>query len=141
MHSLHTLVLQGESLVSCKVYFSLAVAKKNREFSIPLLGLFRRQNQYATDHAMTPFVTCQGARYVMERSFEREIIPLARSKGNHHIKGLVTGLVHKITKIYGDQPKNFPSFFTTTGASTVVEERTDITRTELQMTLRFMENT
>ena len=65
------------------------MAKKNREFSIPLLGLFRRQNQYASDHAMTPFVIYQGARNVMERSFEREIIPMARSEGNHHVRGSV----------------------------------------------------
>ena len=33
---------------------------------------------------MTPFVIYQGAWNVMERSFEREIIPMARSEGNHH---------------------------------------------------------
>ena len=31
---------------------------------------------------MTPFVIYQGAWNVMERSFEREIIPMARSEGN-----------------------------------------------------------
>lgn len=40
-----------------------------------------KANQYARDHALTPFVIYQGAWNVLERSFEREIIPLARSEG------------------------------------------------------------
>ena len=32
---------------------------------------------------MTPFVIYQGAWNVMERSFEREIIPMARSEGKY----------------------------------------------------------
>jgi len=40
-----------------------------------------KANQYARDHALTPFVIYQGAWNVMERSFEREIIPMARSEG------------------------------------------------------------
>jgi hypothetical protein len=32
---------------------------------------------------MTPFVIYQGAWNVMERSFEREIIPMARSEGDY----------------------------------------------------------
>lgn len=38
-------------------------------------------NQYATDHGKTPFVIYQGAWNVMERSFERDIIPMARTYG------------------------------------------------------------
>ncbi|KAL5499227.1 AAD14_2 [Sanghuangporus vaninii] len=38
-------------------------------------------HQYAMDHGKTPFVIYQGAWNVMERSFEREIIPVARSLG------------------------------------------------------------
>ena len=38
-------------------------------------------NQYAKDHGKTPFVIYQGAWNVMERSFEREIIPMARMLG------------------------------------------------------------
>jgi aryl-alcohol dehydrogenase-like predicted oxidoreductase len=34
---------------------------------------------------MTPFAIYQGAWNVMERSFEREIIPMARSEGNNHL--------------------------------------------------------
>ena len=33
---------------------------------------------------MTPFVVYQGAWNVMDRSFEREIIPMARSEGIYH---------------------------------------------------------
>jgi aryl-alcohol dehydrogenase-like predicted oxidoreductase len=38
-------------------------------------------NQYARDHGKTPFVIYQGMWNVLERSFEREIIPMARAHG------------------------------------------------------------
>ncbi|PBK87969.1 Aldo/keto reductase [Armillaria gallica] len=38
-------------------------------------------NQYAVDHGKTPFVVYQGKWSILERSFEREIIPMARSLG------------------------------------------------------------
>ncbi|KAK0231794.1 Aldo/keto reductase [Armillaria nabsnona] len=38
-------------------------------------------NQYAIDHGKTPFVIYQGKWSIFERSFEREIIPMARSLG------------------------------------------------------------
>ena len=34
---------------------------------------------------MTPFVVYQGAWNVMDRSFEREIIPMARSEGIYYL--------------------------------------------------------
>lgn len=40
-----------------------------------------KANQYAKDHALTPFAIYQGAWNVMDRDFEREIIPMARSEG------------------------------------------------------------
>ncbi|KAF8998539.1 NADP-dependent oxidoreductase domain-containing protein [Cyathus striatus] len=40
-----------------------------------------RANQYARDHALTPFVIYQGAWNVIDRSFQREIIPMARAEG------------------------------------------------------------
>ncbi|KAL0960818.1 hypothetical protein HGRIS_005837 [Hohenbuehelia grisea] len=40
-----------------------------------------KANQYARDHGKTPFVIYQGAWNVMNRSFERDIIPMARSEG------------------------------------------------------------
>ncbi|KAI5119358.1 hypothetical protein M0805_008514 [Coniferiporia weirii] len=38
-------------------------------------------NRYATDHGKTPFAIYQGAWNVLERSFERDIIPMARTHG------------------------------------------------------------
>ncbi|EJD04769.1 arylalcohol dehydrogenase [Fomitiporia mediterranea MF3/22] len=38
-------------------------------------------NQYAKDHGKSPFVIYQGAWNVMERSFERKIIPMAHVNG------------------------------------------------------------
>ncbi|KAK0492401.1 NADP-dependent oxidoreductase domain-containing protein [Armillaria luteobubalina] len=38
-------------------------------------------NQYALDHGKMPFIVYQGRWNVMERSFEREIIPMAREFG------------------------------------------------------------
>ena len=38
-------------------------------------------NQYARDHGKSPFVIYQGAWNVMQRDFEREIIPMARAEG------------------------------------------------------------
>jgi len=67
MRSLHTLVLQGKVL-----YLGVSDTPA---------WIVSKANQYARDHAMTPFVIYQGAWNVMERSFEREIIPMARSEG------------------------------------------------------------
>ncbi|KAF6744469.1 NADP-dependent oxidoreductase domain-containing protein [Ephemerocybe angulata] len=38
-------------------------------------------NQYARDHGLTPFCVYQGLWNVVERSFERDIIPMARYEG------------------------------------------------------------
>lgn len=38
-------------------------------------------NQYAVDHGKTPFAVYQGAWNVMDRAFERDIIPMARQWG------------------------------------------------------------
>ncbi|KAK0477440.1 NADP-dependent oxidoreductase domain-containing protein [Armillaria novae-zelandiae] len=38
-------------------------------------------NQYAMDHGKTPFVIYQGKWNILDRSFEREIIPMAKSLG------------------------------------------------------------
>lgn len=40
-------------------------------------------NQYAKDHGKAQFVLYQGNWNVMARSFERDIIPMARSLGEH----------------------------------------------------------
>jgi aryl-alcohol dehydrogenase-like predicted oxidoreductase len=41
-------------------------------------------NQYARDHGKTPFVIYQGMWNVLDRSFEREIIPMARAHGKQN---------------------------------------------------------
>ena len=41
-----------------------------------------KANQYARDNALTPFVVYQGSWNVMDRSFEREILPMTRSEGD-----------------------------------------------------------
>ncbi|KAK0449002.1 NADP-dependent oxidoreductase domain-containing protein [Desarmillaria tabescens] len=38
-------------------------------------------NQYAMDHGKTPFIIYQGKWNILDRSFEREIIPMAKSLG------------------------------------------------------------
>jgi aryl-alcohol dehydrogenase-like predicted oxidoreductase len=40
-----------------------------------------KANQYAKDHGKTPFCIYQGNWSVLDRSFERDIIPMARSEG------------------------------------------------------------
>ena len=40
-----------------------------------------RANTYARAHGKTPFVIYQGAWNVMDRAFERDIIPMAREWG------------------------------------------------------------
>ncbi len=40
-----------------------------------------KANQYAKDHGKTPFSVYQGSWSVFDRSFERDIIPMARSEG------------------------------------------------------------
>ncbi|KAJ7464239.1 NADP-dependent oxidoreductase domain-containing protein [Mycena galericulata] len=67
MNGLHNLVVQGKVLylgVSDTPAWVVADA-----------------NRYARDHGKSPFVIYQGAWNVMERSFEREIIPMARAHG------------------------------------------------------------
>ncbi|KDR66293.1 hypothetical protein GALMADRAFT_148038 [Galerina marginata CBS 339.88] len=67
MKALHTLVLQGKVL-----YLGISDTPA---------WVVSKANQYARDHALTPFVIYQGAWNVLERSFERDIIPMARSEG------------------------------------------------------------
>ncbi|CAA7268843.1 unnamed protein product [Cyclocybe aegerita] len=67
MRSLHTLILQRKVL-----YLGISDTPA---------WVVARANQYARDHGLTPFVIYQGAWNVMDRSFERDIIPMARSEG------------------------------------------------------------
>lgn len=67
MNGLHNLVVQGKVL-----YLGISDAPA---------WIVSKANQYARDHGKTPFVIYQGAWNVMQRDFEREIIPMARFEG------------------------------------------------------------
>ncbi|KAH7911712.1 NADP-dependent oxidoreductase domain-containing protein [Hygrophoropsis aurantiaca] len=67
MNGLHVLVQQGKVL-----YLGVSDTPA---------WVVSKANQYARDHGKTPFVIYQGEWNVMQRSFEREIIPMARSEG------------------------------------------------------------
>ncbi|KAJ7174567.1 NADP-dependent oxidoreductase domain-containing protein [Mycena filopes] len=67
MNGLHNLVVQGKVL-----YLGVSDTPA---------WVVAQANQYARDHGKTPFVIYQGAWNVLERSFERDIIPMARANG------------------------------------------------------------
>ncbi|KAJ7575152.1 Aldo/keto reductase [Mycena floridula] len=67
MNGLHTLVTQGKVL-----YLGVSDCPA---------WIVAKANQYARDHGKTPFCVYQGQWNVMERSFERDIIPMARAEG------------------------------------------------------------
>ncbi|TFK26137.1 aryl-alcohol dehydrogenase [Coprinopsis marcescibilis] len=67
MQGLHNFVTQGKIL-----YLGISDTPA---------WIVTKANQYARDHALTPFTVYQGAWNVLDRSFEREIIPMARHEG------------------------------------------------------------
>ncbi|KAF5335900.1 hypothetical protein D9758_017679 [Tetrapyrgos nigripes] len=67
MDALHNLIVQGKVL-----YLGISDAPA---------WVVAQANSYAEFHGKTPFVIYQGQWNVLERSFEREIIPMARSLG------------------------------------------------------------
>ncbi|KAG6376912.1 NADP-dependent oxidoreductase domain-containing protein [Boletus reticuloceps] len=67
MNGLHTLVQQGKVL-----YLGISDTPA---------WLVSQANQYARDHGKTPFVIYQGMWNVMDRSFERDIIPMCKAHG------------------------------------------------------------
>ncbi|KAF9465835.1 NADP-dependent oxidoreductase domain-containing protein [Collybia nuda] len=67
MRSLHTLILARKVL-----YLGVSDSPA---------WVVAKANQYARDHGLTPFCIYQGKWNVMERDFEREIIPMARNEG------------------------------------------------------------
>ncbi|KAF5385564.1 hypothetical protein D9757_006790 [Collybiopsis confluens] len=67
MDSLHNLVASGKVL-----YLGISDTPA---------WIVAQANQYAKDHAKTPFIIYQGKWNVLERDFERDIIPMARSLG------------------------------------------------------------
>ncbi|KAJ7066839.1 arylalcohol dehydrogenase [Mycena belliarum] len=67
MNGLHNLVVQGKVL-----YLGVSDTPA---------WVVAQANQYARDHGKSPFVIYQGNWNALERSFEREIIPMARAHG------------------------------------------------------------
>ncbi|KAG6819215.1 hypothetical protein H0H93_014121 [Arthromyces matolae] len=67
MRGLHVLVMAGKVL-----YLGISDTPA---------WVVTKANQYARDHALTPFSVYQGAWNVLQRDFERDIIPMARSEG------------------------------------------------------------
>ncbi|KAF7376742.1 Aldo/keto reductase [Mycena sanguinolenta] len=67
MNGLHNLVVRGKVL-----YLGVSDTPA---------WVVAQANQYARDHGKTPFVIYQGRWNVLDRSFEREIIPMARAHG------------------------------------------------------------
>ncbi|KIJ31395.1 hypothetical protein M422DRAFT_88178, partial [Sphaerobolus stellatus SS14] len=67
MNSLHNLVVAGSVL-----YLGISDTPA---------WIVAKANQYARDHGKTPFCIYQGRWSILDRSFERDIIPMARSEG------------------------------------------------------------
>ncbi|KAG6910646.1 hypothetical protein DXG01_009156 [Tephrocybe rancida] len=67
MRGLHALVMAGKVL-----YLGISDTPA---------WVVTKANQYARDHALTPFSIYQGSWNVMDRDFERDIIPMARAEG------------------------------------------------------------
>ncbi|KAJ7616938.1 NADP-dependent oxidoreductase domain-containing protein [Mycena polygramma] len=67
MNGLNNLVLQGKVL-----YLGISDTPA---------WVVAQANQYARDHGKSPFVIYQGLWNVLDRSFEREILPMARAHG------------------------------------------------------------
>jgi aryl-alcohol dehydrogenase-like predicted oxidoreductase len=85
MNGLHVLVQQGKVLylvsVVCVLTMTFIDLYHSQGASNTPAWVVAKANQYARDHGKSQFVIYQGAWNVMDRSFERDIIPMARSEG------------------------------------------------------------
>jgi aryl-alcohol dehydrogenase-like predicted oxidoreductase len=86
MNSLHNLVAQGKVLylVSCPrpVYGAIRSSLRILQgVSDTPAWVVSQCNQWALDHGKTPFSIYQGAWNVLDRSFERDIVPMCRDHG------------------------------------------------------------
>jgi aryl-alcohol dehydrogenase-like predicted oxidoreductase len=84
MDNLHNLVVAGKVLylvrcVSTSRWPSFTYMEKG--ISDTPAWIVSQANQYAIDSGKTPFAVYQGSWNVMDRAFEREIIPMAREHG------------------------------------------------------------
>lgn len=85
MNALHNLVVQGKVLYLVPCVRSLPSATlltlHEQGISDTPAWIVPKANSYAKYHGKTPFSIYQGKWSVLERSFERDIIPMARAEG------------------------------------------------------------
>jgi len=86
--SLHALVLQGKVLYLVCIHIvqpftfpAILTTSFPQGISDSPAWVVSKANQYAKDHGKTPFCIYQGNWSILEWSFERDIIPMARSEG------------------------------------------------------------
>jgi aryl-alcohol dehydrogenase-like predicted oxidoreductase len=97
MNGLHALVQQGKVLylVEWQKPSLLLVFSFNLLFqgiSDTPAWVVAQANQYARDHGKTPFVIYQGLWNIIERSFERDIIPMCKAHGTFHRRASITSV-------------------------------------------------
>ena len=85
VNSLHILVQQGKVLYLVRYLLtspllSLLIRDAQGISDTPA-WVVSKANQYAKDHGKTPFSVYQGNWSVLDRSLERDIIPMVRSEG------------------------------------------------------------
>ena len=86
MNGLHMLVQQGKVLYLVGLEIILDILDFSDHITLQGISdspawIVSQANQYARDHGKTPFVIYQGQWNVMQRSFERDIIPMCRAHG------------------------------------------------------------
>jgi aryl-alcohol dehydrogenase-like predicted oxidoreductase len=87
MDSLHTLIIQRKVLYLVRYFivFTFFCPSLNgpalQGISDTPAWVVSKANQYAKDRGKTPFCIYQGQWSILDRSFERDIIPMARSEG------------------------------------------------------------
>ena len=86
MNGLHNLVTSGKVLylVSDSAHYhalEVLTIVVNKGISDTPAWIVAKANLYARLMGKTPFVIYQGAWSILQRDFEREIIPMARSEG------------------------------------------------------------
>ncbi|KAG6844595.1 hypothetical protein H0H87_005611 [Tephrocybe sp. NHM501043] len=86
MRGLHALVMAGKVLYLVGhswIYILLShpIDALIQGISDTSAWVVSEANQYARDHALTPFSIYQGVWNVMDRDFERDIIPMAHAEG------------------------------------------------------------
>ena len=84
MNSLHNLVVSGKVLYLVSHDFSRSILRAYQVLqgiSDTPAWIVSKANLYARMTGKTPFVVYQGAWNVLQRDFERDIIPMAREEG------------------------------------------------------------